>query len=60
MYSSETNTADNYGILPPCPVNDCINHLAKNELGIIHECCKFEHTETLRPCKFYKKLKDKH
>lgn len=29
MHFSETNTTGNYGILPICPVDDCINYIVK-------------------------------
>ena len=58
MNISETNTPSNYGILPICCVNDCVNYISKKEGGIVHECCKLEHYETLRPCKYYEKPMD--
>ena len=59
MNISETSELNNFGILQPCSVTDCINFIVKNDGGIVKECCKLNHNENLRPCKHYIKSKDK-
>ena len=59
MQFSEVKTMNKTGILPPCTVKECKNFLEKKELGIVQECCSFQHYETLRPCKYYEISNDR-
>jgi len=58
MNISEFNASNTHGILPPCSVRNCINYMETNDCGIVHEHCKIEHFETLRPCKYFEKIID--